>query len=246
MTQRSDPAPPSERETAAQLLRENLVRVRHLRGAASDDPMLGARRLRLRQWQVGRLERTYRDLLASEAFAPAARFFLSDLYGPKDFSERDREVERIVPTLVSVLPSGGIHTIAMAVELDALSEELDAALLGQLRSTASIDGASYAAAYRACANRDQRLRQIELVGEIGRALDRLTRKPLIGAALRLMHGPAHAAGLGALHDFLDRGYRAFRHMGRASNDFLCTVERRERDLMEQLFGGALNPFVLPE
>lgn len=246
MTQRFDPAPSTERETAAQLLRENLAQVRRLRGIAGDDPTLAAARLRLRQWQAERLQRTYRDLLASEAFAPAAQFFLSDLYGPKDFSERDREVERIVPTLVSVLPSGGIRTVAMAVELDALSEALDAALLGQLRSTASIDGAGYAAAYRACANRDQRLRQIELVGEIGRALDRLTRKPLIGAALRLMHGPAHAAGLGAVHDFLRRGYQAFRHMGRSSNDFLSTVECRERDLMEQLFGGASNPFALPE
>lgn len=244
-TERSSELPPT-REAAAQLLRDNLARARRLRGVADGDSALAADRLRLREWQAGQLERTYPDLLANKRYGPAARFFLSDLYGPKDFSERDHEVERILPTLVTLLPSAGILTIATAVELDALSEELDAALLDRLRASGaplSIEEGSYAAAYRACANRDERARQIQLVGEIGHALERLTRKPLAGAALRLMRGPAHATGLSALYEFLDRGYKAFRHMGQAG-EFLDTIGRRERGLMERLFRGEPNPFAL--
>jgi hypothetical protein len=61
---------------------------------------------RLKEWQAARLARTYADLLASRATDPAAEFFLSDLYGPKDFRSRDEELARVVPIMVRVLPAG--------------------------------------------------------------------------------------------------------------------------------------------
>ena len=42
-----------------------------------------------------------------------------------------------------------------------------------------------------------------------------------------MRGPAHLAGLGDLHAFLEHGFDAFRRMGDASI-FLDYIETRER------------------
>jgi hypothetical protein len=230
---------PDEKHTYAAVLRENLAKAKASRAAANAAPADAADRLRLRQWQAQRLGRTHADLLESPRYRAAAQFFLSDLYGPKDFSERDEEIERILPTLLAVLPASGMRSVALAIEVDALTEELDGAMVQALRGAGAmneITSLAYADAYRRCGKRSQRELQIALIGETGRALDRLTRRPLIGTALHLMRMPAHVAGLGELHEFLQRGFDAFRSMGGA-DDFLGTIAGRETELMKRWFAG---------
>ena len=231
--------PIDEKHAYAAQLRANLARAKVLRQSANSDPRDAYDRLRLREWQASRLARTHADLLASPRFGPAAAFFLSDLYGPKDFSERDHEVERIVPTLIALLPAAAICTISQAIEVDALSEELDAAMVEELRRAGAIGcitGPAYAEAYRRCDNHELRERQIMLIREVGESLDRLTRKPLVGAALRMMRAPAQLAGLGELHAFLDLGYSTFRRMGSAE-EFLRIIVERETRLMNDIWKG---------
>jgi hypothetical protein len=228
-------------------LRRHLARAKALRAAASADPRMAGDRLRLRAWQADRLAATYRDLLDSDRYNAAARFFLTDLYGAKDFSERDHEVERILPTLSATLPASGIRTIALAIEVDALSEELDAAMVAELRRARAmpkITGKAYAEAYRRCGRRDHRELQLKLIGEIGDALAALVRRPFIHAALRLMRGPAKLAGLAELHQFLEDGYNAFHRMGDPT-EFLDTVTTREQLILRQLFDDAPRPFEIP-
>ncbi len=192
---------------------------------------------RLKEWQAARLADTYADLLASERYRPAAEFFLSDLYGPKDFRTRDEELERVVPVMVRVLPARALQTLLDAVKMDTLSESLDTAMVLALRKTGkskSIDWPAYVAAYRTCGQRKDRELQITLIDHIGKTLDRLTRMPLIRVSLKLMSGPAHLAGLGALHDFLQRGFDAFSHM-KGADEFLAIVIERETALMQELF-----------
>jgi hypothetical protein len=244
----TDPVPAgtaaTEKDIHAAHLRTQLLRAVTLRKAANADPALAQDRLALREWQAQRLARTHRDLLESKQSREAAKFFLADLYGPRDFSERDHELERVLPMVISFLPAAGVQTVALAVEVDAISEDMDQGMVRVLRNTRhmdAIDDDTYAAAYRTCDNRPARERQIELIAATGQALARLTRKPLIAGGIRLMRGPAHAAGLGALHDFLERGFQAFRGMGNTT-EFLDTVCGRERTIMERLFAGQSPQF----
>lgn len=177
----------------------------------------------VKRWQATRLAATHADLLGSARYADAARFFLDDLYGAKDFSRRDAELARVIPTLARALPDAALATLADAVELDAMSERMDEALALRLRrdDPGRIDEAKYAAAYRA----------------IGRSLDRLVRHPLIGTLLAAMGGPARLAGLAAMHEFLLRGFRVFQGIGGAS-EFLARIDVRERAILESLYSGA--------
>jgi hypothetical protein len=237
-----------EKELWVARLREYLGQAKALRAAANADPRNAEDRLRLRAWQAERLAVTYRDLLDSERYHDAARFFLTDLYGPKDFSERDHEVERILPTLAATLPASGIRTVALAIEVDALSEELDSAMVAELRRARAmerIDETAYARAYRRAGHRKQRELQLQLIGNVGEALAALTKKPLIHAALRIMRGPAKLAGLAELHTFLDHGYNAFHRMG-DSAEFLAAITTREELILRQLFDGAPRPFEIPD
>jgi hypothetical protein len=222
-----------DRQEIIHQLTAQLERAVAVRRAASADPAAAAARDRLRGWQAARLARTHADLLASPRFARSAAFFLSDIYGPNDLGELYAETGRVVPAMSRLLPTGGLTTVAHAIELDAISEELDSAMAAQL-GAAEIDAAAYGRTYRGVGRRSDRERQIQLIEEVGTALERLSRKPLIGATLAMMRLPARMAGLEALQDFLERGYDAFSGT-QGVDEFLTLVVTRERALMNAVF-----------
>ena len=49
-----------------------------------------------------------------------------------------------------------------------------------------------------------------------------------------MRGPAHAAGLSDLQQFLEAGFETFREM-KGADDFMAIVNERERTLASSLF-----------
>jgi hypothetical protein len=199
------------------------------------DPALHERMRNLAAFQARRLADTYRDLQGTPRHGPAVEFFLTDLYGPQDLTERDAQILRALDKLKRFLPPGALQALARAFELHVLSIELDAATAAALPGPDRIDAATYAGAYRAAGRRADRERQIALIGDIGSLLDGLAHRPEVGLAVRLARAPAHAAGYGQLQDFLERGFHAFRKMNGAA-EFLAAIGQRERALMERLFG----------
>ncbi|MBK8455902.1 MAG: hypothetical protein IPL47_01300 [Phyllobacteriaceae bacterium] len=217
-------------------LLDALERASGLRTHAQANPAVARRRSALRQWQSTRLAATHADLLAAKRFHLAADFFLTELYGDKDASGRDADIARVVPTLAKYLPASGVETVADAVELDALSEDLDAAMANAIGS-GRIDAAAYGAAWRKVGRRDDRERQIDLVEHLGHALDRLTRRAFAGTALKLMRKPAAIAGFTDLQAFLETGFDAFLAMGKGADEFLEAIVSREHAILVGLFAG---------
>lgn len=232
------------RHAAEAALVDALGRAQALHADRKADPALAADLDRLADWQACRLAATYADLAAQPRYADAIAFFQTDLYGSADYARRDADVARVVPIMVAMLPERVIATIADAMELNVLSHELDRKVLSLLPARDRYTVAEYCAAYRAAGEFAARERQIVTIGVIGRALDAFVRKPLIRAALAMMRGPAHMAGFGVLHDFLDRGFTAFHRMGGAE-DFLATIDARERAIHQRIAGGANDPFPDP-
>ena len=225
-------------ETYRELLLAGLDRAAELRTRVAEDAAFGDRRLLLRAWQAARLARTHRDLLESRRFHDAAEFFLTDLYGPRDLSRHIEEVRRIVPMMTSVLPDSGLATVAHAMELNALSESLDGAMVEALGDRAAdITDQVYAEAYRAVDRAEDREHQIDLIELLGQALDKLTHIRFIGMTLKLMRPPAQLARLGELQAFVERGYAAFGAMRGGASEFVTTVVARERAISEALFAG---------
>lgn len=195
----------------------------------------------LKSFQHRRFAHTYADLLASPAYRSAAKFFLDELYGPADFSQRDQQFERIVPSLTRLFPAELIGTVAALAELHALSEHLDSQM-GLALVRVPITPESYGSAWRAVGCPDRRERQIQLTALVGRALERYTRRRLLRATLHAMRRPASLAGLGALQRFLEAGFDTFNEIEN-SGWFLDQVERRERTLARQLFNSDISGIV---
>jgi hypothetical protein len=237
-------AQPAEAAADAVLLCA-LSRLQSCNSECAGDPALAQRMASLAAWQVRRLHATYADLEATPRYAAAMQFFETDLYGGADFARRDADLLRVVPAMKRLLPANVLATVASALELDALSQELDRAMVDALpQARERFHVADYCAAYRRVGRHDKRERQIELIGVVGGALDRYVQKPLLRSALRMMRKPAHIAGLAALQDFLERGFSAFAQMHGAAA-FLATIERRETALYEAIAAGADDPFPDP-
>jgi len=208
-----------------------------LREAAASDPKLDTARRRLRAWQAARLARIYADLLANSRMELAAAFFLTDLYGSEDLSRLDANVRRIVPAMKRMMPAASLEIVADAIELEALSEELDVAMAKAIGAKSNkLSAATYGAAYRKVDRRADREQQIDLIENLGESLDRLVHRPFIGTTLSVTRMPSRLVGLGEIHDFLERGYKAFTRMGNA-REFLDLVVGRERKLVDALFAG---------
>ena len=211
----------------------------------AQNPILAGALERLSDWQSRRLAVTYADLARDPRYAEAIAFFQTDLYGPQDFSRRDADLARVVPMMARMLPESVILTVAKAMELSALSHELDMRVNDFLpRADAQFTVEDYCRAFRRAGRVPERRRQIELIGEVGMALDRAVGKPLIRSALALMRAPARAAGLGELQTFLERGFDAFRRM-KGAEAFLATIRDRETGIVTAIFDGRIAPFAEP-
>jgi hypothetical protein len=230
----------SKREIAVEL-RRALHEVMAERQVAKADAAAMRARLALKQFQARRMASTHADLLVSRDTEAATRFFLEDLYGMHDMTQRDADIERIVPTMERLLPETALRTIAEAIGLDALSEKLDAAMARELRP--EFDENGYAEVYRQATSRIDRERQIALVHSVGTSLCELVRIPLIGGTLKMMRGPAQMAKLGELHEFLERGFLAFKAM-KAPRKFVEATIARELQIMENLYAKVPRPFDL--
>lgn len=199
--------------------------------------------LLLQSWQRQRLSETYSDLRADPRYAAAADFFLDRLYGGLNFRERDQEVAKVLPVMTRMLSDSMLDTLAQAFEFQAMSLKLDIAIAIQLHGLgwSELDQDRYCQLYRQCGEPELREKQIELVRHLGQSLNRAVKKPIIYRLIRLLRGPARAAGFGRLQNFLEEGLSAFRSMGDAT-EFVDTIYHREKKIMQALFRGGLQPF----
>jgi hypothetical protein len=210
-----------------------------LRRKLAADPELSRHWRAVKEFQAGRLRATYADLLATDRYREPCEFFLDELYGAHDFDQRDAETQRVVPKLAKMLPARAVETLLLAVQLDEMSERFDSELARKV--ALPVTAAGYAAAYPTVASEAERERQIALVDEIGKALDRLARIPMLSTMLHMMRGPAEMWGLSHLQHFLERGFDAFSGM-RGAKDFLATIRRRELEVNRRLFARDPDPF----
>lgn len=223
-------------DTPADRIRAHLAHVSHLRASVADDAHAQAVR-EVKLLQARRFEATYADVLVDPACGPAARFFLDELYGDHDFRERDAQFGRIAGAIERLFPEQVAQLAVDMAEIHALTETLDHQLAGHWQGTRGTPALRYVAAWRATGERPQRERQLQVVLHMGQELQRLTRLRGLRTALRLMRGPARAAGLGNLQHFLEGGFDAFAAMGDA-RAFLQGIEQRESYWIHTLFDAA--------
>ena len=224
--------------TDADIILIHLSSVADERAKRFADPTLALKVTALKSYQQQRFAKTYADILESDRYGRAARFFQQELYGPRDFADRDTQFARVVPPLVRIFPRETVVTVSALAELHALSEALDTATASHLFSDV-VGPTDYARAWQATGRGVDRARQIALTLSIGVSLDELTRSSWLRHTLRMMRAPARAAGLAELQIFLETGFDAFKAM-KGARTFLDIINERERLMARVLFEEPLD------
>lgn len=226
---------------AARKIRSAVAQVALLRQAVEAHPALRVAVGEIKRLQSRRFAGTYADLLAGGPYAAATQFFLVELYSDKDYAERDAQFARIAGAIEKLFPEQVACTAVALAELHALTEELDQAMA--LAWLAQVDeelteAQRYVVAWREVGRRPDREAQLRVVLGIGQQMARLTRTAGLRMMLKMMRGPASAAGLGALQRFLECGFDTFGAMAQrrgGAEGFLDIIQVRESALVALLF-----------
>lgn len=194
----------------------------------------------LKEWQCNRLLASHYNLWEVKRFQPAITFFIDELYGPKDFTQRDEDIAKVIPKMEKWLPEKALHSLEIAIHLNSLSQDLDLLLLENLdvnpANEGSLNAAHYAVAYRKCNNPEQRSLQIDHIEKLGLDLARVVKIPGIAMILKMARTPAKTIGVEALQQFLEDGFVAFKKLGKVE-DFIVPIIGEERRIMQALFDG---------
>jgi len=226
----------------AETIRQAVAEVETMRRESRDLPQIGAAVNRVKRLQARRFKGTYADLLAAGPYSTAAQFFLQELYSERDYAERDAQFARIAGAVEKLFPRDVADTASALARLHALTESLDHGMAHALERAAGDEVAGYVHAWRTVGRRADRQRQLETVLAIGDEMARLTRLPGLRLMLRMMRGPASAAGLSALQRFLESGFDTFAGVARqrgGAERFLATIREREQGLMDLMFDADL-------
>ena len=228
--------PRTAKEAAAAKFRKYMHRSNELHGSYLDEPGQLQEYDRFTEWQMAYLLTMFVDLHERPGYAEAIDFTMSDLAGVS-ISDRDRDLERASPAITRLLPRKALETIAAAAKLNARVLEVNLGIFHGLqvdgRLPATISDRAYRLACREAGSLDEYIELVHLAINLGGTLESLVRVPLLGALLRAMRGPAHAAGFGALQEFLEDGYTKFTAIPDIDH-FLSEIESRMTEFFEMI------------
>ena len=228
--------PPSPRQQAADLFREQIQRSNELHAEYLADPQLLVDYERFANWQLDYLLPFFADLYEQPGYSEAIDFTMHDLAGV-GISDRDQDLERVAPVITRLLPLGALQTIASAAEMNARVLKFNIAICRALQVNNEIPDTitevSYSIACRDASSLEELVELVHLITGLGRTLKSLVRIPMIGMTLRAMRTPAHASGFGALQEFLELGFSTFKQIPDIDL-FLSEIEVRMVEVFTQI------------
>ncbi len=221
----------------AQRLRVCADRSKALHEAYLSDPVLLGQYQAFVAWQNQYMAGFYDDLRLQPGYSKALDFVITDLTG-SGISQRDQDIARAVPAMTRMLPARALETLAAAMELNARVLQTNLRICETLFEHGSADLAiselKLCSAYRRAATLEQCLDLAALTRQLGVTLNGIIHVRALGLLLKGMRRPAHAAGFGALHDFLETGYARFTAIDDVPY-FLDRIHARMTEILTRIF-----------
>ena len=227
--------------SAANKLRNYTERSNALHQEYLDDKAYFAKYERFVAWQLDYMLPFYEDLRASDGYAAAVDFVVSDLTGI-NISERDRDIARVSPIMSRMLPKKALQSMASAMELNARVLEINLSICRVLFENRPVEAAitesDYRTACRQASSLGECLELVQLIEDIGRSLDHIIRIPMIGVTLKTMRIPSRLTGFAALQAFLENGYVTFVALEDV-DQFLHDITLRMTEVFTEIFTAEL-------
>lgn len=221
----------SDKKVLSQKILDNLQKAADIRKEYGASKELTDVKNELKGYQVERLKFTHAEFLENPETKDATHFFLTEIYSEKDLTKRDKGLEKVVPMMCKLFTPELLLVLSDALELDALTEELDMTMSKGLKKGFTSD--EYIKMYQTT-DFNKRKRQIELTEKLGDSLKEIIKFPLIGTLLGTMGGPAKLMGLKDVHMLLQNGFNIFSKT-KDVDTFLKTLIRKEYEILDSIY-----------
>lgn len=216
--------------------------------AYHQDPVILQRLNDAQNWLKARIKDTHQAYFNEPENQLMAQYFLNRLYGGPDFDPLALQIERLLKyahKAEKLLPDNAIKTGTKSVSLAVLAMQLDEQIAIQLLkdfpANAPITDEMMRQTLLKLDQKEQRLVQLQLLDDLGEALDKYMRSFMMYAAFKMCKSAAHKYNFDLMYEFIQEGFVAMKPM-KSAEKFIKTFSTVERDIIEKVHSGHPDPF----
>ena len=199
-------------------------------------------------WQKQRMQRTHLKAFAEKQNVLMAEYFLNRLYGGPDFDALAQQIarltkyahkaEKLIPDNAIKTGTAGVSLAILAVQLD---EQVAMQLLQDYHPYEPLTDEMMRLTYLKLEQMQGRLKQLDLLDQLGKSLDKYMRSFVVYAAFKMCKGAANKYNFNVMYDFMQDGFLAMKPL-KSAEKFVKDFTAVERQIIEKVHTGDLQPF----
>ena len=199
-------------------------------------------------WQKQRMQRTHLKAFAEKQNVLMAEYFLNRLYGGPDFDALAQQIarltkyaykaEKLIPDNAIKTGTAGVSLAILAVQLD---EQVAIQLLQDYHPYEPLTDEMMRLTYLKLDQLQGRLKQLDLLDQLGKSLDKYMRSFVVYAAFKMCKGAANKYNFNVMYDFMQDGFLAMKPL-KSAGKFVKDFTAVERQIIEKVHTGDLQPF----
>lgn len=212
------------------------------------NPQLFQRLQDVQAWQKQRMQRTHAQQFAEKNNALMAQYFLNRLYGGPDFdalagqiarlTKYAHKAEKLIPDNAVKTGTAGVNLAILAVQLD---EQVAQQLLQNYPAQAPLTDEMMRQCYLQLDQGENRLKQLALLDQLGKSLDKYMRSFVVYTAFKMCKGAAAKYNFEVMYDFMQDGFLAMKPL-KSAEKFVTGFTAVERQIIDKVHAGDPAPF----
>ena len=212
------------------------------------NPDLFQRLQDVQAWQKQRMQRTHAQQFAEKQNVLMAEYFLNRLYGGPDFDALAQQIARLskyAHKAVKLIPDNAVKTGTAGVELAILAVQLDEQVAMQLLQDyhpyEKLTDEMMRQTYLKLDQGSGRLKQLDLLDQLGKSLDKYMRSFVVYAAFKMCKGAAAKYSFDVMYDFMQDGFLAMKPL-KSAEKFVKEFTAVERRIIDKVHADDPLPF----
>jgi hypothetical protein len=212
------------------------------------NPDLFQRLQDVQAWQKQRMQRTHAQQFAEKQNVLMAEYFLNRLYGGPDFDALAQQIARLskyAHKAEKLIPDNAVKTGTAGVELAILAVQLDEQVAMQLLQDyhpyEKLTDEMMRQTYLKLDQGSGRLKQLDLLDQLGKSLDKYMRSFVVYAAFKMCKGAAAKYSFDVMYDFMQDGFLAMKPL-KSAEKFVKEFTAVERRIIDKVHADDPLPF----
>lgn len=199
-------------------------------------------------WQKQRMQATHSKQFAEKQNVLMSEYFLNRLYGGPDFDALAEQIarlmkyahkaEKLIPENAVKTGTSGVSLAILAVQLD---EQVAMQLLEDYHPHEALNDEMMRLTYLKLDQGQSRLKQLDLLDQLGFSLDKYMRSFMVQAAFKMCKGAASKYNFNIMYEFMQDGFLAMKPL-KSAEKFVKDFTAVERQIIDKVHAGHLYPF----